>query len=152
MVEFADKKITCIDCGAEFIHTAGQQEFFAKMNFTSEPKRCKACRDKKKSGGGGGPGGGGDRPPRRAAQSSTADNDALLGGGGRSGGGGGDRGGDAPRGERGGYGGGGGGFGGPREMFDAVCAECGSPTQVPFRPRGDRPVYCRNCYQSKRTR
>lgn len=33
-----------------------------------------------------------------------------------------------------------------REMFDAVCAECGVKTQVPFRPSGDRPVYCRDCY------
>jgi CxxC-x17-CxxC domain-containing protein len=35
---------------------------------------------------------------------------------------------------------------GPREMFDAVCAQCGTATTVPFKPRGDRPVYCRSCY------
>ncbi len=35
---------------------------------------------------------------------------------------------------------------GAREMFDAVCAQCGEGTTVPFRPRGDRPVYCRTCY------
>lgn len=40
----------------------------------------------------------------------------------------------------------GGQFGQPREMFDAVCAECGAKTQVPFRPSGNRPVYCRECY------
>jgi CxxC-x17-CxxC domain-containing protein len=33
-----------------------------------------------------------------------------------------------------------------REMFDAVCASCGQATQVPFEPRGDRPVYCRDCF------
>ncbi len=33
-----------------------------------------------------------------------------------------------------------------REMFDAVCANCHQPTQVPFQPRGDRPVYCRDCF------
>ncbi|MFH1662934.1 MAG: CxxC-x17-CxxC domain-containing protein [Chloroflexota bacterium] len=33
-----------------------------------------------------------------------------------------------------------------REMFPAVCAECGKATQVPFQPREDRPVYCRDCY------
>ncbi len=33
-----------------------------------------------------------------------------------------------------------------REMFDAVCASCGQATQVPFQPRGDRPVYCRDCF------
>lgn len=34
----------------------------------------------------------------------------------------------------------------PRPSFEAVCAECGTTTTVPFRPRGDRPVYCRACY------
>ncbi len=33
-----------------------------------------------------------------------------------------------------------------REMFPAVCAQCGQETQVPFQPREDRPVYCSNCY------
>jgi len=33
-----------------------------------------------------------------------------------------------------------------REMFEAVCAQCNVPTTVPFKPRGDRPVYCRACY------
>ena len=35
-----------------------------------------------------------------------------------------------------------------REMFDAVCAECGAPTKIPFQPRNDRPVYCSNCFQN----
>jgi len=34
-----------------------------------------------------------------------------------------------------------------RQMFPAVCAECGKDTQVPFEPRGDRPVYCSDCYR-----
>lgn len=33
-----------------------------------------------------------------------------------------------------------------REMHAATCATCGIETQVPFRPSGDRPVYCRDCY------
>ena len=33
-----------------------------------------------------------------------------------------------------------------RQNYDAVCAECNVATTVPFKPRGDRPVYCRNCY------
>lgn len=37
-----------------------------------------------------------------------------------------------------------------RQMYDAVCADCGAPTQVPFKPRNDRPVYCSNCYQNHR--
>ncbi len=35
---------------------------------------------------------------------------------------------------------------GERQMYDTICASCGVETQVPFLPRGDRPVYCRDCY------
>jgi CxxC-x17-CxxC domain-containing protein len=44
---------------------------------------------------------------------------------------------------------GGGGYGAPREreMHTVTCAACGTETQVPFKPRGDRPVYCRSCFQ-----
>lgn len=35
-----------------------------------------------------------------------------------------------------------------RQMYAAVCAACGQPTQVPFEPRADRPVYCKDCYQN----
>lgn len=45
--------------------------------------------------------------------------------------------------------GGAGGPGGVREMFDAVCAQCGESTTVPFRPSGDRPVYCRSCFSAQ---
>ncbi|MFC1847501.1 CxxC-x17-CxxC domain-containing protein [Chloroflexota bacterium] len=34
----------------------------------------------------------------------------------------------------------------PRQMFPVKCATCGKDTEVPFEPRGDRPVYCRDCY------
>ena len=37
-----------------------------------------------------------------------------------------------------------------RQMYPAVCAECGKQTQVPFQPREDKPVYCSDCYASKR--
>ena len=40
------------------------------------------------------------------------------------------------------------GGGSSREAFEAVCAQCGVQTTVPFKPRGDRPVYCRACYAS----
>ena len=40
--------------------------------------------------------------------------------------------------------------GAAREMHDAVCAECGAPTQVPFAPREDRPVYCSACFAARR--
>lgn len=51
------------------------------------------------------------------------------------------------RGPGSGGGGGGGGFSrGPRQLYDVVCASCGAPTQVPFQPRQERPVYCRACF------
>ena len=34
-----------------------------------------------------------------------------------------------------------------REMHKVNCSECGKETEVPFKPDGDRPVYCRDCYQ-----
>jgi len=37
-----------------------------------------------------------------------------------------------------------------RQMFPVVCAECGKETEVPFEPRGGRPVYCRDCYNKTR--
>jgi CxxC-x17-CxxC domain-containing protein len=91
---FVDKSLHCLDCGKEFIFTAGEQEFYAKKGFTNEPLRCKDCRDVRK----------------RAREGSAT----------------------------------------PREMFDAVCAKCGAGTQVPFRPRDDRPVYCQTCFREIR--
>ena len=41
-------------------------------------------------------------------------------------------------------------FGGPRQMHKAVCAECGKECEVPFKPSGDRPVYCKECFSKKR--
>lgn len=90
---YQDKTITCRDCGAEFVFTAGEQEFYASRGFENEPTRCPSCRSARK----------------------------------------------AARGE--------GGNTQPREMFEAVCANCGKPARVPFRPSGDRPVYCKDCYQ-----
>ncbi|HKP54826.1 MAG TPA: zinc-ribbon domain containing protein [Chloroflexia bacterium] len=51
------------------------------------------------------------------------------------------------------YGGGGGSYGGgggygrsERTMTQVVCANCGKDTEVPFVPRGDKPVYCSDCF------
>jgi CxxC-x17-CxxC domain-containing protein len=40
---------------------------------------------------------------------------------------------------------------GPREMFSATCASCGREAQVPFRPNGTKPVYCRDCFATQRS-
>lgn len=47
-----------------------------------------------------------------------------------------------------------GGFGGrgsdrPHEMYDAVCSECGKDCKVPFRPSGDRPIFCSDCFEKQ---
>jgi CxxC-x17-CxxC domain-containing protein len=67
----------------------------------------------------------------------------------------------ASRGEGGGYayastGGNGGydaagGYDRPRrELFSATCSNCGNEARVPFQPRGDKPVYCSNCFDQVR--
>jgi CxxC-x17-CxxC domain-containing protein len=101
---YTDKTLVCGDCGAEFIHSADDQEFFAMKGYT-EPKRCPSCRQARKAERGGGGGGGG-----------------------------------------------GGGYGGPREMHQITCSNCGKTDEVPFLPRGDRPVYCSDCFSQQRSR
>lgn len=50
------------------------------------------------------------------------------------------------------YGSGGGSrFRGERQMFPAVCAQCGQDTEVPFEPREGRPVYCSTCFNEQKT-
>ena len=90
MSGYVDQNLSCRDCGAGFVWTAGQQEFFAEKGFENPPSRCKDCQSAKKAAGGGGGGWGGGG-----------------GGGGWGGGGGGGKG--FGGGGKGGKGGGGGG-------------------------------------------
>ena len=46
---YEDKTLVCKECGAEFVFTAGEQEFYAERGFQNEPQRCKACRDARKN-------------------------------------------------------------------------------------------------------
>lgn len=92
---YQDKTLQCKDCGADFVFTSGEQEFYAEKQFQNEPARCKDCRNARKNGG--------------------------------------------ARGER-----------KERVMYDTVCAECGTETQVPFKPTNVRPVYCKDCFDSKK--
>jgi CxxC-x17-CxxC domain-containing protein len=123
-VSYADKVLSCRDCGQSFVFTVGEQEFFASRGFTNDPSRCRDCRMSRRGSGGGGGGAGG----------------YSSGGGGYSTGGG--------------YGGsGGGGYGGgrrDREMFSVTCSSCGNDALVPFQPRGDKPVYCSDCFAKTR--
>ena len=38
---------------------------------------------------------------------------------------------------------------GDREMYHSVCAKCQKPCRVPFRPTGEKPVYCSDCFEPK---
>jgi CxxC-x17-CxxC domain-containing protein len=129
-MSYQDKTITCVDCGAPFAFTANEQAFYADRGFTNEPKRCSSCRQNRKSQRGGG-----------ESYSSYGGNGS---GGGESYGGSG--------GSGGGYRSGGGGYGGgQREMHVVTCSGCGGEARVPFVPRGDRPVYCSDCFSQQRS-
>jgi len=46
-MSFQDKSIQCSDCGATFIFSAEEQEFFKTKGYTNDPRRCPTCRAKK---------------------------------------------------------------------------------------------------------
>lgn len=48
---FTDQVLTCIDCGKEFVFTAGEQLFFHEKQFTNTPKHCKSCKARRAAGG-----------------------------------------------------------------------------------------------------
>jgi CxxC-x17-CxxC domain-containing protein len=50
-MEFVDRVLKCIDCGADFVFTAGEQLFFHDKQFTNDPKHCKQCKAKRVRGG-----------------------------------------------------------------------------------------------------
>ena len=138
-----DRTISCLDCGTEFTFTAGEQDFYAQRGFTESPKRCPGCRARRKQ--------------TRQGDSYGANGDAF---GSSNGGFGGEhRSAYGNSGSAAAFAGYSGGYPGSaphlreraqREMFDAVCAECGGTARVPFRPTGVRPVYCSNCFQNHR--
>ncbi|HEY5276912.1 MAG TPA: CxxC-x17-CxxC domain-containing protein [Coriobacteriia bacterium] len=138
---YSDKVLTCADCSQDFVFTASEQEFYATRGFT-EPRRCSACRASRKAARGDTGGGsyGGSGYGDRGGGSSTGFGDRSSGGGGGYG--------DSS----GGYGGGaGGGYSrGPREMFTATCSSCGKEASVPFRPTSGKPVYCSDCFATRR--
>ena len=88
---YQDITLKCAECGAEFVFTAGEQEFYAEKGFKNKPQRCKACRDARKNA---------TKPQK--------------------------------------------------EIFEAVCAECGKVAKIPFQPTSDRPVYCSECFAARR--
>ena len=121
-MSFADKTLACRDCGSDFTFTAGEQEFYAQKGFTNEPTRCPSCRQARKQSRG---------------SSSSYDRGDSYGSSGYN---------SRPRSSSGGYG----MERGSRELHTTTCSSCGREAQVPFVPRGDKPVYCRDCFQNQR--
>ena len=117
---FVDKPLKCKDCNEDFIFTVREQEHHAKLGLRNEPRRCLVCRQMQRMRND--DRGRSPRPPRAMGP----------GAGPRPGGFGG-----PPRPP------------GPREVFMATCAGCGKQTDLPFKPRGDRPVYCRDCFRKQ---
>ncbi len=121
-MSYADRTLTCRDCGQAFTFTAGEQELHASKGFENDPSRCLDCRAARKASRGSSSGG-------------HSSGDYGAGGGYSTGGG---------------YGSGGGYGRSERTMYSAVCSECGQEAKVPFQPRGDRPVYCSDCFSRQR--
>ncbi|HET7678198.1 MAG TPA: zinc-ribbon domain containing protein [Candidatus Limnocylindrales bacterium] len=121
---FTDQILKCVDCGQEFTFTAGEQEFYAQKGFSEPPKRCASCRAIRKAQRGNG----GSR--------GYGDSSAFGGGYSASGGYGSGEGADYER--------------RPRTFFEATCSNCGNVARLPFEPNGSRPVYCSDCFQSRR--
>lgn len=119
----SDRTLTCRDCGQSFVFTAGEQSFYAERGY-SEPLRCPSCRAARKQ------------------QRNNASGDSYGSGG---------YGGDSYGSRGGGYGGGDSYSRGPRQMYPAVCSQCGQETEVPFQPTAGKPVYCRACFQERRS-
>lgn len=53
-IAYADKTLTCRDCGQQFVFTAGEQDFYAQKGFTNQPSRCPDCRRAAKAARSGG--------------------------------------------------------------------------------------------------
>jgi CxxC-x17-CxxC domain-containing protein len=47
---FADRQMTCRDCGTEFLFTVGEQEFYRTKGLTNDPGRCPECRALRREG------------------------------------------------------------------------------------------------------
>jgi CxxC-x17-CxxC domain-containing protein len=135
-VSFTDITLACRDCGSEFVFTAGEQEFYAQKGFDNQPTRCQNCRRARKS-------------QRNDSGYSSGGGGYSSGGGGYSSGGGGySSGGSSYSSSGGGYSNG----GGQRErvQYETTCSQCGKSTTVPFVPRGNKPVYCNDCFSQQR--
>jgi CxxC-x17-CxxC domain-containing protein len=137
--QYTDKTMSCRDCGKQFTFTAGEQEFYASRGF-SEPTRCGECRAARKASRDGGADFGSRSSYSGASTGSSRSSYGSSSGSGR------DYSSSRSSGSRD-Y-----SSGGARQMYKAVCADCGVTTEVPFEPRQGRPVYCRDCFEKRNPR
>jgi CxxC-x17-CxxC domain-containing protein len=116
------QELTCTDCGETFTYTAAEQRFRAEQGMPA-PTRCPRCRAE-------------HRAERNADLLSTPASIRT----------------EPPRDRNRRRQGRSNGNGGGQDRYPAICADCGQTTMVPFLPRGDRPVYCRTCFNARRGR
>ena len=126
-------ELTCAECGDRYSRTAAEQHYY-DQRAARPPETCPDCRARLRA----------TRNAELKAAHATADREALAPPAtprptpghhphrGRA---------DAAVGP-----------GGEPRLFHAVCADCGRATEVPFRPRSGRPVFCRDCYNARRGR
>lgn len=124
-MESIDK--ACVDCGEEFLLPSAEREFRAERGL-ADPEACPECRARLRS----------TRNADVLALVSAAANGDAFGSAAPA---------ARPRGGPRGR-----GNGGNAQRYPTVCAACGAETTVPFLPRGDRPVFCRDCFNARRGR
>lgn len=120
-----DRSNACAECGIPFVVT-GPEQLWYREHVRPEPDRCPVCRARRRA----------ERnapllAASQAEESSAAERGVTVYGGP------GQRSSSAPP---------------PRQLYPAVCHACGKETEVPFVPRGNRPVYCRDCFTQRRGR
>jgi len=120
--DVVDRTTACLDCAVPFLLTTQEQIYYRERGYR-EPGRCPACRSARRA----------ERntpllTAHQAQDAGTAPETVYGGSGGQ----------DVRRGKT--------------LLYPAVCASCGKETQVPFLPRGERPVYCRECFGQRRGR
>ena len=130
MTMYIDKPLRCVTCGADFVFTAGEQQFHAAKGFTNEPRHCQACRQARRGARGssaraGEPsvavGGDNSSVARSEPQPAPSDQSSAPATG------------DSARGR-----------------FATTCSACGGEAILPFEPMGNRPVLCSACYDKIR--
>ncbi len=116
-----DRTIACAACATQFVWKAGEQEFFAQHGFMHAPRKCKGCRES------------GARADHRVKGRPAPAHDEMIG---------------SPPAR----------LGAAKRRparegvaVEAPCSVCGALALLPFQPDGVRPVYCRRCFQSRRT-